>query len=247
MPGRGFSGRTSGSTSPPLRLTARRGASACVLSSPTSAGRRPTEPISASCTGATCAPQSPALFSRRSSYLNLNAILMTHDEVGQLADATSALASVFRKAGRAVAEQPDLLASYGFPWAFAELVRQDRDSPTLYGRFDFILDPSGIWKVVEYNSDTPSGIRETAVVDEIAFNFLASRFAGSRVKPSFFAPALARAFAAALPRRRSGVALGFVVDTDHIETAARSPARSECSKPSGETSTSGQYSAISTT
>ena len=154
--------------------------------------------------------------SGRSSYLNLNAILMTHDEVGQLADATSALASVFRKAGRAVAEQPDLLASYGFPWAFAELVRQDRDSPTLYGRFDFILDPSGIWKVVEYNSDTPSGIRETAVVDEIAFSFLASRFAGSRVN-HLFAPALARAFAAALPRRRSGVTLGFVVDTDHME------------------------------
>jgi glutathionylspermidine synthase len=154
--------------------------------------------------------------SGRASYLNLNAILMSHDEVGQLADATTVLANVFRKAGACVARDPELLTAYGFPWAFAELVRQDDDLPTLYGRFDFILDLAGDWKVVEYNSDTPSGVRETAVVDDILFRFLSSRFPGARVN-HLFAPALARAFAKALPRRRGGVSLGFVVDTDHME------------------------------
>jgi glutathionylspermidine synthase len=33
---------------------------------------------------------------------------------------------------------------------------------SLFGRFDFLLDSNGLWQVIEYNADTPSGGREAS-------------------------------------------------------------------------------------
>ncbi|MBN3751657.1 glutathionylspermidine synthase family protein [Paraburkholderia sp. Tr-20389] len=39
----------------------------------------------------------------------------------------------------------------------------ERDDPTLYGRFDFTLDPQGVPKLYEYNADTPTSIIEASL------------------------------------------------------------------------------------
>ncbi len=52
----------------------------------------------------------------------------------------------------------------GFPWVAAELLAAERPRMPLIGRFDFVQDSTGQWWLLEFNADTPSGIREGIVV-----------------------------------------------------------------------------------
>lgn len=106
-------------------------------------------------------------------YLSLNALLLTPHEAGELRRLTDVFAGVFAKAAAAIAQDTALLQSMGFPWPAVELLQDEagargaarRPQSVLLGRFDFGLDLDGRWQLFEFNSDTPSGIREAEAAE----------------------------------------------------------------------------------
>ena len=58
------------------------------------------------------------------------------------------------------------LGQMGIPDDLAPLIAAswDQDHPTMYGRFDLAYDGQGTPKMLEYNADTPTSLREAAVI-----------------------------------------------------------------------------------
>ncbi|TVY08763.1 glutathionylspermidine synthase family protein [Paenibacillus cremeus] len=80
----------------------------------------------------------------------------------ELLAAAEALGRVYAKTAAAVQQgPPDLWSELGLPEAAfgAIALRYDPAVPTLIGRFDFAYTPGGL-KMLEFNSDTPTGIVE---------------------------------------------------------------------------------------
>jgi glutathionylspermidine synthase len=99
----------------------------------------------------------------------------------------------------------------------------ERRAPLLspVGRFDFLLDEAGEWRLLEYNSDTPSGLRETIVAERLLWRGLAERRRYRRLGAGL-AGRLRAAFrrllaAAPRPVRR----LGLVTDAGYAEDLAQ--------------------------
>ena len=107
-------------------------------------------------------------------YPALNAVMLTPAEHAQLVRLTTTFGRVFEKAIAALASDADALLRLGFPWLAIELLRQEPEHSTLrLGRFDFLLDRGGQWQLLEYNADTPSGVRETVKVESLIARHLA--------------------------------------------------------------------------
>ncbi len=83
-------------------------------------------------------------------------------QLEEMRKAAEALGRIYAKTIRIVQQgEPALLAELGLPPASfgAIRLRFDEEVPTLIGRFDFALTPHGL-KMLEFNSDTPTGIVE---------------------------------------------------------------------------------------
>ncbi|HEU4965482.1 MAG TPA: glutathionylspermidine synthase family protein [Bacilli bacterium] len=81
----------------------------------------------------------------------------------EIAEATEKLGEIFRKAVLVIQHgDPQLLSELGLPQEAVEAVRVSLplDFTTAIGRFDFAPTPDGL-KMLEFNSDTPTGIVET--------------------------------------------------------------------------------------
>jgi glutathionylspermidine synthase len=63
-------------------------------------------------------------------------------------------------------EDPSWWGELAWPWPAIELARLEPEPAdglvTAYGRFDWLMDETGEWQLVELNSDTPSGGREVS-------------------------------------------------------------------------------------
>jgi glutathionylspermidine synthase len=156
-------------------------------------------------------------------YLALNALVLDAEAVDRLVVATETLGRVFARATRAVQHDRPTLEQLGFPWAVAEMLLHEPAAPCLspLGRFDFLLDEAGEWRLLEYNSDTPSGVRETAGAERLIYRALGQRGRHTRLGARL-AARTRRAFAgllAAAPRpvRR----LGLVTDAGYAEDLAQ--------------------------
>lgn len=153
-------------------------------------------------------------------YPALNAIVLTAAEHAQLVRLTETFARIFEKAVAIVAADAGLLERLGFPWLVIELLQRERlaepDRPLVLGRFDFLLDTDGRWQLLEYNADTPSGARETAVVEPLIAGTLRVDFPGSA---DLLVAEVRRAFAAALGAagHPPGAVLGLVTDAGYNE------------------------------
>ena len=80
---------------------------------------------------------------------------------------TVVFSRVFQAAGRRIASDVATTIGLGFPWAAAELLAREASRLPLIGRFDFVQDTDGCWKLLELDADTPSGVREGAVCDQL--------------------------------------------------------------------------------
>ncbi|HEY7064361.1 MAG TPA: glutathionylspermidine synthase family protein [Chloroflexota bacterium] len=156
-------------------------------------------------------------------YLALDALVLDRAAVDRLIVATEALGRAFARAARAVQRDRATLEQLGFPWAVAEMLLHEPAAPFLspLGRFDFLLDAAGEWRLLEYNSDTPSGVRETIGAERLIYRALGQRGRHARLGARL-APRTRRAFArllAAAPRpvRR----LGLVTDAGYAEDLAQ--------------------------
>jgi glutathionylspermidine synthase len=105
-------------------------------------------------------------------YLALNALVLGRDDVAELRRLTELFARAFEIAARALREDVPGLIAMGFPWVAAELLAAELPRTPLVGRFDFARDADGAWQLLEYNADTPSGLRETIVADRLVAELL---------------------------------------------------------------------------
>ncbi|OGG49765.1 MAG: hypothetical protein A3F84_16820 [Candidatus Handelsmanbacteria bacterium RIFCSPLOWO2_12_FULL_64_10] len=157
---------------------------------------------------------------RGEPYLALNALVITRRDFDLLHNLTATFARCFYQAACQMAADVPALIEVGFPWVAAELLAAERPRMPLVGRFDFVQDSDGQWWLLEFNSDTPSGVREGIVVDRLAWQALAP--GRSLVRPNRrFAPALAAAFRDALRGLPSGSNLGLVTTASELEDLAQ--------------------------
>ncbi|HEX2171348.1 MAG TPA: glutathionylspermidine synthase family protein [Dehalococcoidia bacterium] len=163
----------------------------------------------------------PDWLNRGEPYFSLNALVLRTDEAQRLIQASNHLARVFSKATNAVAGDVDRLVSYGFPWAAAELLAQEPPTPLLLGRFDFVPDAAGRWRVLEFNSDTPSGLREGVALDPL-IQRLAPGAAGLDRPSAGLARAFTRQVIAAVQGPGPAVErIGLVTDAGMVEDLAQ--------------------------
>ena len=169
-------------------------------------------------------------------YPALNAVVLSQPEHRQLVGLTRVFARIFLKATDRLAGDPVELERMGFPWVAAELLAAElaRESgrPLVLGRFDFFLEPGRGWQLLEYNADTPSGARETGVVEGLIQRSLRRHWrARAQVQDlqgtgALLRRSIRRAFAAALaqpppsPQEGGGV-LGIVTDAGYAEDLAQ--------------------------
>ena len=109
-------------------------------------------------------------------YLSLAAISLTNNEASQLRKVTDQFSKLLDQAVNGILEDTDWWSSLAWPWPAIELARQEPAQPSLYGRFDCLLDEDGDWQVIEYNADTPSGGREASGLEPA----IAKLFPGQR-------------------------------------------------------------------
>lgn len=154
------------------------------------------------------------------SYLALNAIILDRQDAVQLEKVTETFTRALVRAGRIVAADVPLLVDMGFPWVAAELLSAEPPRVPLIGRFDFAQDRAGHWWVLELNADTPSGIRETAVVDRLVHEALpAARTLRRPSEP--FEGVLCQAILAGCASVGAGEALGLLTNAGEMEDLAQ--------------------------
>jgi glutathionylspermidine synthase len=157
---------------------------------------------------------------RGEPYLALDALVLSRRDLTQLRDLTEAFSRAFDRAGRALAADVARLGELGFPWAAAELLAVETPRVPLLGRFDFVRDESGRWRLLEFNADTPSGVREAIVAERVLCRLLPR--ARELVRPTDgLEEALVRAFADAVAGLPRGAALGLVTDAGELEDLAQ--------------------------
>src|SRR5579871_368466 len=153
-------------------------------------------------------------------YLSRNALVLSQRDASQLKDLTACFGRAFAHAARALARDAATVESLGFPWAAAELMCAEGVRTPLVGRFDFVQEASGHWWLLEFNADTPSGIREATVVDRLMWESSGSP-AGLRRPNRLLAHALTSAFSRALHGLPKGARLGLLVDAGELEDLAQ--------------------------
>jgi glutathionylspermidine synthase len=114
----------------------------------------------------------PDLMVRGEPYLALNALVLSAADLRCLERLTAAFSRVFQAAGERIASDVAAAIGLGFPWAAAELLAREPRRVPLIGRFDFVQDTLGRWRLLELNADTPSGVREGAVCDRLVSELL---------------------------------------------------------------------------
>ena len=153
-------------------------------------------------------------------YLALNALVLDESESALLKRLTATFSSIFDKAGRALAGNVPGLEEMGFPWVAAELLAAEPPRTPIVGRFDFLCDQAGHWWLVEFNADTPSGIREALVADRLVRELLPAGRGLRRPNDGMDQRLVAR-FCAALGDLPPGSALGLVTNSGELEDLAQ--------------------------
>jgi glutathionylspermidine synthase len=153
-------------------------------------------------------------------YLACNALVLEPAEAKLLPELVGAFTGAMVKAGGIVAHDVPTLVDMGFPWVAAELLANESPRAPIVGRFDFVRGSDGRWWLLEFNADTPSGIRETIVVDGLAHELVPGACALDRPSAPF-APILHEAFVQACAELPAASRLGLLTNTGEMEDLAQ--------------------------
>ncbi|MSQ43774.1 MAG: hypothetical protein EXR45_06150 [Chloroflexi bacterium] len=128
-----------------------------------------------------------------------------------------------------ILEDRDYLVRLGFPdVAIEPLRREPTGTRPLLGRFDFLMDETGVWQLIEYNADTPSGLRETITVEPLVWRHLPRTLRRARPAGTPLGASLAQATLGRLSRplvaNREIRTLGIFTDASHTEDFAQTEA-----------------------
>ncbi|MBU6288398.1 MAG: glutathionylspermidine synthase family protein [Chloroflexi bacterium] len=172
---------------------------------------------------------------RGEPYPALGALVLDAGATRSLVRATERLARVFARATDAAVSEPGALERFGFPSSFIAMARREAPGvlPVL-GRFDFVRDPkpwpggddsTGAWRAVEFNADTPSGLREVVSLEPLVRRHLPQTLAGHLPMATGVArrigSAVAKAIGAPLPGGRAIATVGVVADPAYLEDACQ--------------------------
>lgn len=100
-----------------------------------------------------------------SQYLLIDPIQCDEEFLSQLKEATESCGLIYQKAVKFVQQDQRFLALLGIPpdaAGFSKLDYDERMPVTVIGRFDFGVDSENNLKMLEFNSDTPTGLVESA-------------------------------------------------------------------------------------
>jgi glutathionylspermidine synthase len=153
-------------------------------------------------------------------YLALNGVVLEARDAALLRHLTETFTTACVRAGAVLARDVPALVAMGFPWLAAELLAQEEPGPPLVGRFDFVQDRDGHWWLLEFNSDTPSGFRETTRVEPLAQRDLPEA-TGLHSSGTEFAAALRDALLASVGELHAGATLGLVTSASELEDLAQ--------------------------
>lgn len=154
-------------------------------------------------------------------YLAFNAVVLTQREERLLSRLTESFGSAFLLAGRSLAARTAQLQDMGFPWVAAELLRAEVPREPVIGRFDFVRDRDEHWWLLEYNADTPSGVREAIIADQLVHRLLPEA-RGLRRPNAVLAELIVQTFVEDLARGLDhGAAFGIVTDAGELEDLAQ--------------------------
>ena len=172
---------------------------------------------------------------RGEPYPALGALVIDAGAARSLVRATERLARVFARATDVAVSEPGVLERCGFPPAFIGMARREvPGARPVLGRFDFLRDPkpwpggddpTGAWRAVEFNADTPSGLREVVSLEPLVRRHLPQTLAGLRPVATGVARrvgrAVAKVIAAPLPSGRTITSVGVVADPAYLEDACQ--------------------------
>ena len=144
--------------------------------------------------------------------------VLSERDASLLAELSDLFSQLFDRVARSLASDPARLIQLGFPWVAAELLAAEVPRQPLLGRFDFLQDEDGHWWLLEFNADTPSGVRESIVADRLVHRAIG---AGLDRPNGALAPALVEAFREALGGLPAGARLGLVTTASELEDLAQ--------------------------
>ncbi len=142
-------------------------------------------------------------------YLSLAAVSLSATEANQLRKVTVQFAKLLDLAVNGILDDPDWWSSLAWPWPAIELARQEPPYPSLYGRFDCLLDAQGDWQIIEYNADTPSGGREASGLEPA----IARLFPGQRPLSPWLRSRLVNAICSRIAHHQRPIKLVGVVSS----------------------------------
>jgi glutathionylspermidine synthase len=153
-------------------------------------------------------------------YLALSPLVLDAESDSTLRRLTNVFARIFDWAARSLAADVPTLEAMGFPWVAAELLQAEIPRTPIIGRFDFVRDGADHWWLLEYNADTPSGVREAIAGEAIARDLLPA--AHDLLRPSAgLANALIAAFEDAVGDLPLGSTLGLLTNASELEDLAQ--------------------------
>lgn len=162
-------------------------------------------------------------------YPTLATLVLDHDAHDALTRLTGSFDRIIANAIDHILEDRKYLVRLGFPAvAIDPLTREPRGTRPLLGRFDFLFDEHGTWQLIEYNADTPSGLRETITVEPLVWRYLPRTLRQARPVGTHLGTALSRATLGRLSRplitSREVRTLGIFTDASHTEDFAQTEA-----------------------
>ncbi len=129
-------------------------------------------------------------------YVAFGGLVLSKPERAGLVYLTETFNAIMTKAMSAIVEEPPaILRKLGWPEHLEHGLRREPLNRTLtpLGRFDFALDRAGVWRLMEFNSDTPSGAQEITWVEERQWSYIARLAPGlARLNPQI-GPTMAQA------------------------------------------------------
>lgn len=101
----------------------------------------------------------------------LDSIILSKSMYNEIEEATKAIINIFKKTKSLVQKNSELLCPVlGINDNIAKLVKNDyTDTLCFIGRFDWAINTFGELKLLEFNSETPAGIMEATVLNELIY------------------------------------------------------------------------------
>ncbi len=162
-------------------------------------------------------------------YPTLATLVLDQDAHDALTRLTNSFDRIIANAIDHILEDRDYLVRLGFPAvAIDPLTREPRGTRPLLGRFDFLFDVHGTWQLIEYNADTPSGLRETITIEPLVWHHVPRTLRQARPAGTHLGRALSRAtlgrLSQPLTTNRKVRTLGIFTDASHTEDFAQTEA-----------------------